>query len=59
MVDRVDYRGHTFICDGAVSGNWWKGPRLSFPEGYGLFDLYPDGRFEHRYVTYGWDATKE
>jgi 3',5'-cyclic AMP phosphodiesterase CpdA len=56
MVDRIDYRGRTYICDGAVSGNWWKGSRLSFPEGYGLFDLYPDGRFEHRYVTYGWDA---
>jgi 3',5'-cyclic AMP phosphodiesterase CpdA len=59
MVDRVEYRGRTFICDGAVSGNWWKGSRLSFPEGYGVFDLYPDGRFEHRYVTYGWDAVKE
>ena len=59
MIDRVEYRGHTFICDGAVSGNWWKGTRLSFPEGYGLFDLYPDGGFDHRYVTYGWDAHKD
>jgi 3',5'-cyclic AMP phosphodiesterase CpdA len=58
LVDRADYRGMTFICDGAVSGNWWKGPRYQFPEGYGLLDLYPDGRFEHRYVTYGWIADK-
>ena len=56
LVDRCDYRGVTFICDGAVSGNWWKGPLEQFPEGYGVIDLHPDGRFEHRYVTYGWKA---
>ncbi|MGB7158843.1 MAG: metallophosphoesterase, partial [Tepidisphaeraceae bacterium] len=56
LVDRVEYRGMTFICDGSISGNWWKGPRLQFPEGYGVFDLHPDGRFDHRYVTYGWKA---
>jgi 3',5'-cyclic-AMP phosphodiesterase len=56
LVDRVEYRGMTFICDGAVCGNWWRGPRQQFPEGYGVIDLYPDGRFEHRYATYGWKA---
>ena len=56
LVDRADYRGIAFLCDGAVSGNWWKGPRLQFPEGYALIDLYPDGRFEHQYKTYGWHA---
>lgn len=56
LVDRCDYRGTTYICDGAVSGNWWKGPLAQFPEGYGVIDLYPDGRFEHQYVTYGWKA---
>ena len=56
LVDRCAYRGTTYICDGAVSGNWWKGPLAQFPEGYGVIDLYPDGRFEHEYVTYGWKA---
>ena len=56
LVDRCDYRNVTFICDGAVSGNWWKGPLQQFPEGYGVIDLYPDGRFEHQYVTFGWKA---
>jgi 3',5'-cyclic AMP phosphodiesterase CpdA len=59
LVDRCDYRGTTYLCDGAVSGNWWKGPLEQFPEGYGVIDLYPDGRFEHEYVTYGWKAVKE
>jgi 3',5'-cyclic AMP phosphodiesterase CpdA len=56
LVDRIDYAGVSYICDGAVSGNWWKGPRQEFPEGYGVIDFYPDGRFEHRYQTYGWIA---
>ena len=59
LVDRCAYRGTTYICDGAVSGNWWKGPLAQFPEGYGVIDLYPDGEFEHEYVTYGWKAAKE
>ena len=58
MIDRVAFRGITFICDGAVSGNWWKGAHLEFPEGYGVIDLYADGTFEHQYVTYGWVAEK-
>ncbi|MEA2709793.1 MAG: 3,5-cyclic-AMP phosphodiesterase [Phycisphaerales bacterium] len=57
LVDRCDYRNVAFICDGAVSGNWWKGPLAQFPEGYGVIDLYPDGRFEHQYITYGWKAS--
>ena len=56
LVDRCTYRGVEFICDGAVSGNWWKGPLQQFPEGYGVIDFYPDGGFQHRYVSYGWTA---
>jgi 3',5'-cyclic AMP phosphodiesterase CpdA len=56
LVDRADYRSITFLCNGAVSGNWWKGPCQQFPEGYALLDLWADGSFEHRYVSYGWKA---
>jgi Icc protein len=56
LVDRVDYLGMTFICDGAVCGGWWKGPNQEFSEGYGVIDVWPDGTFEHQYVTYGWQA---
>ena len=27
-------------------------------EGYGVFDLYPDGTFDHQYITYGWTQPK-
>jgi 3',5'-cyclic AMP phosphodiesterase CpdA len=56
LVDWCEYRGKTYICDGAVCGNWWKGSYNNFPEGYGVIDVYPDGTFEHQYVTYGWKA---
>lgn len=56
MVDRVDFLGTSYICDGAVSGAWWFGKVQEFAPGYGLIDLYADGSFEHRYVNYGWSA---
>jgi 3',5'-cyclic-AMP phosphodiesterase len=59
MLDRVDYLGVSFVCEGAVSGNWWGGPYQDFQEGYGVFDLYPNGTFEHRYIDYGWKSVKE
>lgn len=52
MVDRVEYLGKTFICGGAVSGNWWQGPYHSHPPGFSIFDLWADGSFKHEYVTY-------
>lgn len=58
QVDRVEYLGITFCCNGAVCGDWWHGPYLEFPEGYALVDLYADGTFDNRYVTYGWKAPR-
>jgi DNA repair exonuclease SbcCD nuclease subunit len=56
LFDRVQYNGITHICDGAVCGDKWKGPRQRTPEGYGLIDLYSDGSFQHQYMPYGWKA---
>lgn len=56
LVDRVDYNSVSYICDGAVSAGWWRGPHYECKEGYGLVDLHADGTWEHRYVTYGWKA---
>ncbi|MFZ5832927.1 MAG: metallophosphoesterase family protein [Planctomycetota bacterium] len=56
MVDRVDYRGVTYICDGAVSGGWWKGEHRGFHEGFGVIDLAADGTLSHKYHQYGWQA---
>jgi 3',5'-cyclic AMP phosphodiesterase CpdA len=56
LCDRVDYNGVTYLCNGAVSGNWWKGRHKDCDEGYAVVDLYDDGSFEHEYVKYGWKA---
>ena len=56
LCDRVDYNGVTYLCNGAVSGNWWGGRHEDCDEGYAIVDLYDDGSFDHEYVKYGWKA---
>jgi 3',5'-cyclic AMP phosphodiesterase CpdA len=53
--ERVDWKGIDFITTGAVSGNWWKGPRLGFPEGYAVLDVSGD-EVSWRFESYGWHA---
>ncbi len=54
--DRIEMDGVTYICDGAVSGSWWKGRGDRCDEGYGVVDLMADGSFKHEYMTFGWKA---
>jgi 3',5'-cyclic AMP phosphodiesterase CpdA len=56
LVDRVDYNGVTYLCNGAVSGSWWRGRHKDCSEGYAVLNLYDDGSFDHEYVQYGWHA---
>jgi Icc protein len=58
MVDRIDFLGMTFICNGSICGRWWGGPFNQFAEGFGVFDLFPDGTFNYEYRAFGWDAAK-
>lgn len=58
-IDRVDFQGVTHYCNGAVSGNWWKGRHHEAGEGYTVMDLYEDGSVERKYVEFGWRAEKE
>jgi len=53
LVDRVDYNGVTYFCNGAVSGNWWAGPFQECKPGYATINLYADGGFEREYVEWG------
>lgn len=54
--DRCDVDGVSYICNGAVSGNWWRGSNDRSQEGYGLVDLYDDGTFDYAYTQFGWKA---
>ncbi|MCX6217077.1 metallophosphoesterase [Spirosoma sp.] len=53
LLDRVEYNGVTYLCNGAVSGNWWKSDVYQQTKaGYALFDLYDDGSIERTYLSY-------
>ena len=53
LLDRVDYNGVVYLCNGAVSGNWWKSDmHYQTKAGYALIDLYDDGAVERTYVSY-------
>lgn len=58
LTERAEYAGVTYLCSGAVSGNWWKGKHYETAEGYNVVDLYDDGTFGWKYVGYGWKARK-
>lgn len=53
-IDRIDYEGVTYLCGGAVSGNWWNGPLGTFKPGYRVLDLHEDGNFDERFMAWGW-----
>lgn len=65
VLERATFQGVTYICDGAVCGAWWEMQKTTENDqpfkagpGYGLFDLFDDGTFEHQYVDYGWQPVE-
>ena len=53
LLDRVDYNGVAYLCNGAVSGNWWKSDtHYQTKAGYALIDLFDDGSVERTYLMY-------
>lgn len=59
QLDKIEFEGVTYLCNGAVSGAWWKGKRNECDNGFSVLDLYADGRVEREYVETGWKAVKE
>ncbi|MFT3827993.1 MAG: metallophosphoesterase [Chitinophagaceae bacterium] len=54
LYEQIQYNGVTYISNGAVSGNWWKGVRYKTDNGYAVVNLYDDGTFDNEYISYGW-----
>jgi Icc protein len=46
-----------FINSGAVCGNYWRGPMMGCPEGFGVVDVGADGSFHFDYRAFGWKST--
>jgi len=51
----VRFKNIDFITSGAVSGNWWHGPRMGFAEGFTVVSLR-NGMLSTRYETYGFHS---
>jgi len=49
------YKGIEYSNVGAVSGNWWKGAREGFEEGYARLEFRGD-QVSWEYIDYGWEA---
>jgi 3',5'-cyclic-AMP phosphodiesterase len=54
--ETVYWRNVPYITSGAISGNWWRGPRWGCPEGFTVVEL-SGGQIHWRYEPYGWHST--
>jgi 3',5'-cyclic-AMP phosphodiesterase len=52
LQDELDYLGVKYYCNGAVSGNWWKGSFQEFAPAYAIFEFYDDGKFSRTMMKY-------
>lgn len=54
LVEKTNYLGIDYLCNGAACGAWWKGKYQEFPPLYAIIDLYEDGSFDSQLVHYKW-----
>ena len=54
LIDQLEYLGISYYCNGAVSGNWWKGIYKEFPPAFAVLNLYEDGSSERELHFYNW-----
>lgn len=52
MQDDIMYNGIRYMCNGAVSGNWWHGSFNGFAPAYAMLDFYKDGSIEKKMIQY-------
>ncbi len=52
LQDEVNYLGIKYLCNGAISGKWWKGSFQDFAPAYALLDFHSDGSIEREMICY-------
>jgi len=52
LQDELDYLGIKYYCNGAISGNWWKGSFQEFAPAYAVMEFYDDGTTRRTMHTY-------
>jgi len=55
-LEQIQVDGISFVNNGAICGNWWKGAQNGCPEGFLVVDLTGDGTVETNYHSFGWKA---
>jgi Icc protein len=52
LQEEIEYLGIKYYCNGAVSGNWWKGTFQEFAPAYAVMELFDDGVSRRVMVNY-------
>ena len=52
LQDELTYLGIKYYCNGAVSGNWWKGTFQEFAPAYAVMELFDDGSSKRTFYNY-------
>ena len=52
LQDELEYLGIKYYCNGAVSGNWWKGAFQEFAPAYAVIELFDDGSSKRTMMNY-------
>lgn len=52
LQDELEYLGIKYYCNGAVSGNWWKGAFQEFAPAYAMMEFYEDGHTKRTIINY-------
>lgn len=52
LQEEIDYLGIKYYCNGAVSGNWWKGAFQEFEPAFAVMELLEDGSSKRTMVKY-------
>ena len=55
FLEDINYNGIHYITGGAVSSNWWQGPRYGMEEGFLKLDVSGDS-FDWKYIDFGWEV---
>lgn len=55
FLEDVEYNGIHYITGGAVSSQWWQGPRYGMEEGFVKVDVTGED-FDWQYVDFGWEV---
>ncbi|MCA1760587.1 MAG: metallophosphoesterase, partial [Bacteroidales bacterium] len=55
ILEEIYYNGIRYVTAGAVSSNWWNGPRNGMEEGFVKVDV-SDNDLKWEYVDFGWEV---